>query len=198
ALAGRDQPYPADPGAIARLRTEARRLARLAPADPPFPDLGPGGMAALAYPDRVGQRRKGEAARHVLSGGRGAMLAEGDSLAAAQWIVATDLDGVGRESRIRLALPVSEAELRAVLADRITWQDSVTWDRREGRVLARQRERLGALVLAERRWDAAPPEALAGAALEGLRGIGLNWSPAATRLRARIALLPALGPVDDE
>src|SRR5690606_20687900 len=54
------------------------------------------------------------------------------------------------------------------------------------------------LVLAERRWDAAPPEALAGAALEGLRGIGLNWSPAATRLRARIALLPALGPVDDE
>ena len=198
ALAGRDQPFPADPGALARLRSESKRLARLAPADPPFPDLTPGGMAALAYPDRIGQRRKGEAARHILSGGRGAMLAEGDGLGAAQWIVATDLDGKGRESRIRAALPVTESELRALHADRIRWQDSVSWDRREGRVLARQREMLGALTLAERRWEDAPPEALAEAALEGLRAIGLNWSPTAARLRARIALLPDLGPVDDD
>lgn len=198
ALAGREQPFPADPGALARLRNEAKRLARLAPPDPPFPDLAPGAMAALAYPDRIGQRRKGEAARYILSGGRGAVLADGEGLGASPWIVATDLDGAGRESRIRMALPVTESELRATHADRIRWQDSVIWDRREGRVLARQREMLGALTLAERRWEDAPVPALAAAALEGLRAIGLNWSPAAARLRARIALLPDLGPVDDE
>ena len=198
ALAGRAQPFPADPGALARLRAEERRLTRLAPASTPFPDLTPGGMAALAYPDRIGQRRKGAQARFILSGGRGAVLADGDGLGASPLIVATDLDGAGRESRIRTALPVAESELRALFSDRIHWQDSVTWDRREGRVQARQRETLGALTLGARRWDDAPPEALALAALGGLRAIGLTWSPAAARLRARIALLPDLGPVDDD
>ena len=197
ALAGRAQPFPTDAATLARLRVEGRRLARLAPAAPPFPDLSPGGMAALAYPDRIGLRRKGEAPRYILAGGRGAVLGEGDGLAASRLIVATDLDGAGRESRIRLALPLAESELRALFADRIGWVDSVGWDRREGRIRARRAERLGALVLADAPWDAAPPEALAAAALEGVRALGLNWSPGAARLRARIALVPDLGPVDD-
>ena len=41
----------------------------------------PADMAALAYPDRIGLRRKGAAPRYVLSGGKGAVLPEGDPLA---------------------------------------------------------------------------------------------------------------------
>ena len=38
-------------------------------------------MAALAYPDRIGLRRRGEAPRFVLSGGKGAVLTpEGEVL----------------------------------------------------------------------------------------------------------------------
>src|SRR5690606_3422986 len=59
---------------------------------------------------------------------------------------------------------------------------------RENRVQALRRERFGALVLAERPWSDAPPEALARAALEGLRENGFTWTPAAARLRARIRL----------
>ena len=57
--------------------------------------------------------------------------------------------------------------------------------------MARRQEHLAALVLDDRPWPEAPPEALAGAALEGLRQIGLPWTPAARRLRARMALLDA-------
>jgi len=144
-------------------------------------------MAALAYPDRIGLRRKGEAPRWVLSGGKGAAMAAGLPLSGARLIVATDLDGDAREATIRQAVAISEAEVRRLYSDRIAWVEVCEWSRREGRVMARKQERLGALVLDDRHWDA-PPEAVALAALEGVRALGLPWTPAARRLRARARL----------
>ncbi len=148
-------------------------------------------MAALAYPDRIGLRRKGEAPRWILSGGKGAAMASGLPLSGARLIVATDLDGDTREATVRQAVAITEAEVRRLFADRIGWVEVCDWSRREGRVLARRQERLGALVLDDRPWEA-PPEAVAQAALEGLRLLGLPWTAAARRLRARARL--ARGP----
>ncbi|SDD82748.1 ATP-dependent helicase HrpB [Paracoccus isoporae] len=173
-------------GALERVRQEAGRLRRMVRDRP---EMSPGAMAAHAYPDRIGLRRAGEQPRYLLSGGRGAVLAEGDTLAAERLIVVTDLDGAGRESRIRLALPVSEAELRALFADRIETVEAVEWDARQGRILARLRERLGALTLSERNLDAPDEGAIAQAAWDGVRAEGLFWTAKAARLRARIALL---------
>ncbi|NEY91947.1 ATP-dependent helicase HrpB [Tabrizicola oligotrophica] len=178
--------------ALERIREEARRLARAVPREGAAA-LSPAQMAALAYPDRIGLRRKGEAPRWLLSGGKGAAMEPGTPLAGARLIVATDLDGDAREAAVRQAIAISEPELRAVHGDQIGWQDLCEWSRREGRVLARRQERFGALVLADQPWPDAPPEALARAALEGLRQIGLTFSPAARRLRARIELARAGG-----
>jgi ATP-dependent helicase HrpB len=172
---------------IQRIRDEARRLQRLVP-EAQIAGLTPAQMAALAYPDRIGLRRKGDAPRWVLSGGKGAVMAAGDALSGARLIVATDLDGDPREARIRQAASLPEAELRALLADRIVWHDACDWSRRDGRVIARREERYGALLLSERAWPDAPADAVARAALEGLRQIGLPWVPAARRLRARLRL----------
>ena len=171
---------------IERIRDEARRLAKVAPAV--TADLSTAQMAALAYPDRIGLRRKGDAPRWVLSGGKGAAMATGTPLAAARLIVATDLDGDQREAAVRQAIAISEADLRDLFADRIRWQTLCEWSRRDGRVLARRQERFGALVLADQTWPDAPPEALARAALDGIRQIGLPWTASARRLRARIQL----------
>ncbi|MEI4469862.1 ATP-dependent helicase HrpB [Frigidibacter sp. MR17.24] len=173
-------------GTVERIRAEARRLTRLAG---PETDLSPGAMAALAYPDRIGLRRPGEAARYLLSGGKGAKLSETDPLAKQPLIVVTDTDGDPREAQIRQATALPEAELRALFKDEIRWTDVAEWSRRDGRVIARRHEKLFALTLADRPWPDAPPEALARAALDGLRQLGLPWSPKAARLRARIALL---------
>ncbi len=107
-------------------------------------------MAALAYPDRIGLRRKGDAPRWVLSGGKGAAMDPGTPLAGARLIVATDLDGDAREATVRQAVALSEAELRGLYADQITWREVCDWSRREGRVLARRQECFGALVLDDR------------------------------------------------
>jgi ATP-dependent helicase HrpB len=172
---------------IERIRAEAARLARAVPQGTRA-GLSVAQMAALAYPDRIGLRRKGEAPRYLLSGGKGAILPAGAPMAGARLIVATDLDGDPREAQVRQAVALTEDELRDIFANRITWRDDIAWNRREGRVSARRQETFGALVLEERPWPEAPPEALARAALEGLRQIGLPWTPAARRLRARIVL----------
>lgn len=179
-------PWPLHRPSVERIREEARRLARLAPkADA---GLSSGQMAALAYPDRIGLRRAGDAPRWLLSGGKGAAMAPGQPLSAARLIVVTDTDGDAREAMIRQAIALTEAELRALYPDRFQWRDLVEWSRRDGRIRARRQEMFGALVLDDRAWPDAPPEALARAALDGIRQIGLPWTNAARRLRARIAL----------
>ncbi|MCB6178256.1 ATP-dependent helicase HrpB [Rhodobacter sp. Har01] len=170
-----------------RIRLEAARLARAVPLGT-VPGLSVAQAAALAYPDRIGLRRPGEAPRYLLSGGKGALLPAGSGLARARMIVATDLDGDPREAMVRQAVELPETEFRALHAGQIGWRETVEWNRRDGRVQARRQEVFGALVLDERPWPEAPPEALARAALDGLRQIGLPWTPAARRLRARMRL----------
>jgi ATP-dependent helicase HrpB len=186
ALRGKSPSTAAHAPTLARIRQEAKRLARRTA------DTGPdsiAGCAALAYPDRIGLRRKGDAPRYVLSGGKGAILPETDPLASARLIVATDLDGDPREARVRQAAALGDAELRALFADQIAWHDVCHWSRRENRVLTRQQERFGALVLDDRTWPEAPQEAIARAMLEGVMQLGLNPSPAASRFLARARLM---------
>lgn len=181
-----DHSWPVARPVVERIREEARRLAKAVRGRPDaVRTLAE--MAALAYPDRVGLRRKGDSPRWVLSGGKGAVMDPGTPLAGSRLIVATDLDGDTREARVRQAVAISEAELRGLYAAQITWREVCDWSRREGRILARRQECFGALVLDDRPWDA-PPVAMARAAFDGLRQIGLPMLPAARRLRARIAL----------
>lgn len=177
--------------ALERIAVEGKRLRRL--AGPGDAGLSHGEQAALAYPDRIALRRDGDAARFILSGGTGAAMDDHDPLAGQRLLVVTDVDGAGRDARIRGAATLSESELRAVYGDRIDWVDVCQWSRRERRVLTRRQERFGALILTDRIWPDAPPDTIARAMLDGLRDLGLPWSAAATRLRARIELVRVQG-----
>ncbi|MCV6584585.1 MAG: ATP-dependent helicase HrpB [Marinibacterium sp.] len=184
------RPHGLNQGTIDRIRAESRRLTRAAaPASGARTDLSPAQIAALAYPDRIGQRRKGDAPRHVLSGGKGALLDAADTLAGAPFVVALDTDGNPREARIRLAAAISAAEIRALFADQIAWVDSCDWSKRDRRVVARRQERFGAIVLDDRIWKDAPDDTQARAMLDGVRDLGLRIDGAAARLVRRVTLL---------
>ena len=190
AIAGQGQGAEQRREVIDRIRAEARRLAKgLTPRAP----LGLAMMAALAYPDRIGLRRPGDAPRYILSGGKGAVMAAFDPLAGQRLIVATDLDGDGREAKVRQAIALGDAELRALYGDQIDWVQTCDWSVREGRVLARRQERFGALVLDDQVWAEAPAEAVARAMLDGVRALGLRIDGAAARFRARVELVRAGG-----
>jgi ATP-dependent helicase HrpB len=180
-------PYPPNRAIIQRIAQEARRL-RSAAKGLPASTFTDAEMAALAYPDRIGLRRPGDAPRYLLSGGKGALLDGSDTLAGQRLTVVTDTDGNPREAHIRQAIALTDAQLRALYAQQITWSDTCAWSRREQRVLARQQERFGALVLEDRQWKDAPQSVIARAMLDGVREIGLIWTEAASRFAARVAL----------
>ncbi len=189
-LSAIDRPGPdVDRAAIERIRAEAARLARAIPAPSTRSALTPADCAAFAYPDRIGLRRTGDAPRYVLSGGKGALIDAADPLSRAPMLVATDLDGDPREARLRVGIEIAEASVRRLFADRIRRRDIVEWSRREGRVVARSEERLGALVLSEAPLPKPEADAVARAAFDGLRVIGLPFTDTARRFRARIQLL---------
>ncbi len=172
------------------VRKEARRLARLIG---PAQQLSWAEMAALAYPDRIGKRRAGDRARYVLSGGRGADMADDDALAAAPMIVATDLDGAGREARIRRAVQITETEVRGQFGDQITAVTSCHWSKRDRRVVAHAQEMLGQIALSDGVWAEVPVAAVGAAALDGFRELGLPWSDKARRLQGRVERLRHAG-----
>lgn len=199
ALSGERVPYTLRQSALARVRQEAKRLTKSAPPVPPMP---PEVYAALAYPDRIAQRRAGDEARFILSGGKGAKMDGADPLAGQPYLVVTDTDGNPREARIRAALAISQSDLRDVAAQQITTRELCTWSKRDGRVQARSQECLGAIVLSDQRWADAPEDAIATAMLSGIRELGLKLSAAGERFRARVELVRAVDPtlpqMDDE
>ena len=183
-----------DHAALDRIRQEAKRLSKLAPKSTREGALSPAQCLALAYPERVAQRRPGTQPRYIMAGGKGAVLASDDALANARYLVISDLGNphasTGPDPKIRRALALGEAELREVFADHITWETSCHWSKRHRRVIASHSETLGALSLSQEVWRDAPAEALAAAMLEGVKLMGLRLPKAAQLLQARVAVAP--------
>jgi ATP-dependent helicase HrpB len=191
--AGRRARGAADVGALRRVMAEAREWRRRLGVRGEDGDPSAAGLLlALAYPDRIGQRRAGRPGRYRLRNGRGAALAEGDPLAASPYVVAAELDGTGRESRVYLAAPVELEEIERHFAEQIETEETVAWDAEARAVRARRRERLGALVLHEAPLAAPDPDRVAAALLEGITAEGLDalpWSKGAAQLRERMAFM---------
>jgi ATP-dependent helicase HrpB len=182
-------------GALRLIQEQARRLMPRGAADE-RPDVAmTGALLALAYPDRIGRRRPGTAGRYLLSGGRGAVLPEGDPMANEEFVVVADLDGSAQDSRIFLAAPVRLDEIEELFADRIVDEEIVHWSEREGAVLARRRRRLGALPLEDKPMGTPDTGKVRTAMIEGIRQMGLGalpWSDDLARWRERVAFLRTL------
>jgi ATP-dependent helicase HrpB len=180
-------------GAVERIRRAAQDLRRrMKITDGGGGDAGE--LLALAYPGRVA-RRRGTAGRYLLRNGRGAVLPEGDRLAAEDWLAVADLGGAQADARIYLAAPLAAARVEALFADDIEQTESVEWDDRQRKVVASRRWRLGAITLKEEPLAKPPPGAVLAAMLAGIRRAGpdaLPWSDAALQWRARVMFLARL------
>ncbi|MES0864630.1 ATP-dependent helicase HrpB [Ruegeria sp. SCPT10] len=187
----REKPWQVNPSVVDRIKGETKRLRAM--VQPQDETLSAAAMVALAYPDRIGQRRKGDTPRHVLSGGKGVVLGNDDTLANAPYLVVLDTDGNPREARVRMAVQISERDIRDQFADQLCWVDTCAWSKRERRVIARQQERLGAITLSDRLWKDVPDDTVAQAMLGGVRDLGLRLEGAAARFAARVELVRADG-----
>jgi len=185
--------------ALARLRAAIRDLGRLAGIAAARGDPAAAGpLIALAYPDRIGQRQDASG-RYRLSGGGGAVLADGDSLRGSEFLAIAMTDGKPRDARIFLAAPLDRAMVEQTCAPHIRVADEIRWDPRDEAVAARRQRRLGAVILDDRPIPAPDPDRVATAMIEGVRSLGLAalpWNDAVLALKARVIFLRGVRPGD--
>jgi len=182
-----------DRGTLERVRRTASQLQRLSGVG--ASEATPGSLLALAFPDRIAQRRGESAGRYLLSNGRGAAFSGSAALATQEYLVAIELDDRDREARIDLAAPISRAEIEAQFADQIVSEQQVSWDARSAAVLSRRLRRFDALVLEDHPLPQIPADLAAAAMLSGVRQLGveaLPWDADSRNLQARLEFVRAL------
>lgn len=176
-------------GALERVRASARQFRSIAKIkDDQRSSALAGPLTALAYPDRVAQRR-GPRGRFRMSGGGGAYIDETESLAAADFLAIAHLDGAAKDARIFLAAPLTYAEIEEAFVEQITENEVVEWDARAEAVVAARQRRLGALVLDDKPLTNAAPDKVTAAFLQGVRTMGpsaLPWTDGVRALQQRI------------
>jgi ATP-dependent helicase HrpB len=153
-------------------------------------------LIAFAYPDRIGRRRDGSRDRFLLRNGRGARVSTG-ALLGAEWMVAAQLGGSGRESTVWLGAPIQQSDLLIHFSDQIEAESDVTWDANAQAVRARRRDRLGAITWNEGPLARPDPSQVAAALLGGIRAGGLDalpWDNDALRMRHRLQFMHTLDP----
>ena len=152
-----------------------------------------GALLALAYPDRIAQRRGGDAGgRFLLRNGRGAILPSTQALSREPYIVVAELDDRKPEARIFLAAPIARDEIETAFAKHIAIEEAIEWDGPARSVLTRRRQRLGSIVIADAPLRDADPDRVARAFVDGVREGGiaaLPWTDDAQRLRSRITFM---------
>ncbi len=187
-----------DRDALRRVRDQSRvwrellRVRRDEQANPAMT----GAVLALAYPERVAQRRAGSVDRYLMRNGVGALLEDAGSLTGADYLVIADLDGRLPHARVYLAAPVERADVEMIFASGVEFSDVVEWNADAGSVTAVRQERLGAMVLREVAVSDPDAERVMAVMTDAVRrrdGVGLSWSREARGFAERVAFLRGQG-----
>ena len=188
--------HGAERGARERIRrsAEAWRKQLGIPLDRDPARAETGAVVALAYPDRLAQRRGGPG-QYRLSNGKGARLNETDPLAREEFLAVAALDGDRREARIFLAAPLTLAEIESDFEAEIATIETIGWNARSETVEAKSERRLWSLVLEERALATPSGDAVVAAMVDGIRAMGLAtlpWTPEIESFRRRVGFLRAI------
>ena len=130
-----------------------------------------------------------------MSGGRGAFIDPNQPLAAADYLVATTLDGARREARIFLGAALEIDTLMKQFESRLQWVEQVDWDNGRKAVRAERHLKLGALCLRSESLPDMASDACEAALMKGIRQAGLEclpWTRALRTWQARVMFLHRL------
>lgn len=191
-----------DRGALQRARQLAGQWQRLihtvpvTPVNNPEDEVWQGVLLAMAYPDRIAQRRA-EGMEYRLANGRSAAFGETDALQKHAWLVVSALGGhaAQRNVRIFMAAALDAALLARYVPELLSQKDTLEWDARSESLIAERQQRLGALVFSRQALPDMDPDARNRALCEVVRRQGLTllpWTPALRQWQARVVLLRQL------
>lgn len=181
----------ADRGAVERTYRRAQDMARRVGTSIDRDSIDPdraGEVLILAYPDRLAVRR-GQPGQFQLRGGSAAWMRQQDPLAAEQFVIAADVDGDRKRTRIRLAAGIDAAHIEERLGALVERRATLSWDKERNDIIERIERRLGSMVIDSFVRRPGPGEEATAALIERVRNTRLrhlNWTPAASSLRSRV------------
>ena len=183
-----------DRRAAARVREQARdilrRTGRTATSGSARPNRA-GSLLLRAYPDRLAVRKTG-AGQFQLRTGNAAWLPKESDLADEAFIVAADVDGDRKNTRVRLAAAISADDITDLLAEHVTVKNVVAWDRERNDIVNSIEWRLDGMKLRETRQKPLPGSETTAALVDRVRSTSLQclpWSSAAESLVERVRFL---------
>ena len=182
-----------DVAALRQVRRRARELIRRTGATEGVVSIDDLGRSlALAYPDRIGQKRAGQGGRFRLRNGMGAEVDKTDPLAHDDMIVVAELSGDKRNVRIRLAAGIDALDVELGFAAEVTERTFFGWDDDRNDLSLRIERRLGALDFGTHvqpvEASADTTEALVDRIVSTKLDV-LNWTDKARMFQRRAALV---------
>ena len=191
---GAERHERADRGAIDRMIRRARDIARRVGTSLDLDAVDPdraGVVLLLAYPDRLAVRRS-QPGQFQLRTGAGAWVAKDDPLAHEAFVVAADVDGDRKNTRLRLAAGIDPDDVEVALGDAVETRQVLVWDKTRNDIVERLERRLGNMKIDERARRPGPGPETTAALIDRIRVTGLaplRWDPLATQLRQRVGFL---------
>jgi ATP-dependent helicase HrpB len=185
----------ADRGAVAAARRRRDHFRVGSASQDNMDDAGM--LIALAYPDRVATNKGG--GRFMMRNGRTVSINQSDMLSKHEWLAIAELEGSLTDSRIALAAPITRRDVESVCSSDITTTHQAGWMEKEQRIVARELDMLGSIVLASRDAKSISESDAQEAFASLLRAKGLallNWTDAAQRLRERVAFAQHHGCIE--
>ena len=168
--------------AAARRRRDHVRLSKGAQEN--IEDVG--ALVALAYPDRVAINKGG--GRFQMRNGRTVSIDQSDMLSKHEWLAIAELEGSLTNARIALAAPVTKEMVLRIFREDIESVHQAGWMEKEQRIVAREMDMLGSIVVATRDATSIGEIEAQQAFTELIKAKGLallSWTPAALRFRQR-------------
>jgi len=185
--------------AAARVRDQARDILRRSGRTATSGSARPNRVGALllrAYPDRLAVRKTG-AGQFQLRTGNAAWVPKESDLADEQFIVAADVDGDRKNTRVRLGAAISADDITDLLAEYVTVKNVVAWDRERNDIVNSIEWRLDGMKLREVKQKPAPGPDTTAALVDRVRSTSLQalpWGPAAESLVERVRFLHSRDP----
>ena len=151
-----------------------------------------GYLLACAYPDRIARRR--HSGGYQLANGRSANLPGQHHLSTNRWLAVAEVSNItgAQGDAIRAATALDETLFDSIMSGFINSKTVAEWDKKTGRFIAEQQQKIGALVLNRKTLDNPPLEIKTTALIQAIKAQGLqllNWTDELHQWCARVNLL---------
>ncbi|MFY0605249.1 MAG: ATP-dependent helicase HrpB [Cyclobacteriaceae bacterium] len=128
---------------IGKVAESYRKMFDIEASNEPVDPYETGLILTFAYPERIACARPGNNAQFQLANGRLAMAGHRDELANDPWLVVANLDARDGMGKIFSASPLNPRDLAPLVKE----QEIISWDIKEGGLIASKDLRIGNIIL---------------------------------------------------